>query len=55
MTDISVVTSCSFNENDYLIKLVSYEDILEISVTDKNSAEEWECSYDKTCKSPNLT
>lgn len=50
MTETNLVTTYTFNGKEYLVKMVAADRSLEIVVTDKNSGEEWECSYDSICK-----
>lgn len=50
MTETSLVTTYTFSGKEYLVKMVAIENSLEVVVTDKNSGEEWECSYDSACK-----
>lgn len=50
MSETNLVTTYTFNGQEYLVKMVAVDNSLEIVVTDKNSGEEWECSYDSTCK-----
>ncbi|KAJ4436640.1 hypothetical protein ANN_16771 [Periplaneta americana] len=42
-----LVTTYSFKDRDYLIKMRVIEgNSLELSITDKYTAEDWQCSYD---------
>lgn len=49
MTDPHLVTTRSFNGRDYFIKMNVANNILELVVTDKQTGEEWQCSYEATC------
>lgn len=50
MADPNLVTTCNFHGQEFLFKMNVVCSNLEILVTDKNSGEEWQCSYDATCK-----
>lgn len=50
MVDPNLVTTCNFHGQDFLFKMNVLGNNLEILVTDKNSGEEWQCSYDATCE-----
>ncbi|KAL1488004.1 hypothetical protein ABEB36_015382 [Hypothenemus hampei] len=48
MGDPNLVTTCSFHNQEYLFKMGVLNGNLEILITDKNSGEDWQCSYDAT-------
>lgn len=51
MSDPNLVTTCNLHGQDYLIKMnVVEKNYLELTVTDKQTGEEWQCSYDHSCK-----
>lgn len=49
MADPNLVTTCNFHGQEFLFKMNVLCNNLEILVTDKNSGEEWQCTYDATC------
>lgn len=50
MADPNLVTTYNFHGQEYLFKMNVLNSNLEILVTDKSTGEEWQCSYDATCK-----
>ncbi|XP_044746068.1 centrosomal protein CCDC61-like [Coccinella septempunctata] len=48
MVDPNLVTTCNFHGQEFLFKMNVLGNNLEILITDKNSGEEWQCSYDAT-------
>lgn len=50
MTDPHLVTTRSFNGREYFVKMNVANSTLELVVTDKQTGEEWQCSYEATCK-----
>ena len=52
MTDpFQLVTNCTFKGKDYLVRICVFNSKkLEITVTDKLMAEDWQCEYDASCK-----
>lgn len=46
-----LVTNCTFKGKDYLVQMcVLNSKKLELIVTDKLMAEDWQCEYDASCK-----
>ncbi|XP_030754504.1 coiled-coil domain-containing protein 61-like [Sitophilus oryzae] len=48
MGDPNLVTTYNFHGQEFLFKMNVLHNNLEILVTDKNTGEEWQCSYDAT-------
>lgn len=49
MSDPHLVTTRTFNGKDYFIKMNVTNNTLDLLVTDKQTGEEWQCSYEATC------
>lgn len=49
MTDPHLVTTRSFNGREYFVKMNVANSTLELVITDKQTGEEWQCSYEATC------
>lgn len=49
MSDPNLVTTCNLHGQDYLVKMNVVNNYLEILISDKQTGEEWQCSYDHSC------
>lgn len=54
MTEPNLVTSVILQGREYLVKMNVIDKHLELLLSDKQSGEEWQCSYDHSCKDFNL-
>lgn len=49
MADPNLVTTCTLHGHEFLIKMNVVNNYLELLITDKQSGEEWQCSYNNAC------
>lgn len=50
MADHHLVTTCCFKGREYLVKMnIVNNTLIDITITDKYSGEDWQCNYDAAC------
>lgn len=51
MTEPNLISSVILQGREYLVKMSVMNKHLEMLLSDKQTGEEWQCSYDNACKS----